>query len=538
MRTAVLGLMVLGVACTATRNRPGEGGGPAAPATAAAPAGLTGAEIDHLIEARWKQAGVTVSAPADDGEYLRRLCLDLVGRVPTLLETKTFLADTRPDKRERMVDTLLASGDFAEHWADVYGDLLFHTEGKNKIERRFDPREWLVRAFTENWRYDRLSYEILTATGDVQENGALAFLAARAKGGGGPEAVTGAAARVFLGLQIQCAQCHDHPYDTRWKQEDFYGLVAYFARTKAKQENNMMAMGKTFVVFDQRRGEAKMHKPRAEGEVTVAPRFLGARPSERPGETRRQTFARALLASDLFPKTMVARTWTQLFGHGLVDPWDDLGGENDPKHPELLVKLADDFRNAGFDIKHLIRQIVLSTAYARSSAAVAGAGDDGGAAVRAFARAGIRPLSPEQLFRTILTVTGVDGMAKRRMGDEKVEKRMAAALREFQFAFDDDEMAEANSFDGSMPQALMLLNGELTNNGTRAAEVGVLGEILRGSRDPATRLEQMFLAVYSRRPTSEERTLLAESLRRADPRRAFEDIYFALLTSTEAVTNH
>ena len=536
------------------------------------------AALDRLIEASWRNAGVTPAPAASDGEWLRRVTLDLAGRVPTLTEAKAFLADRAPDKRARTVDRLLGSPDFAAHFSDVYADLLFGQErNAARLEKRYDPEGWLAQAFAENRGYDRLAHEILTAAGDLRSNPAGTFLVARARGGGGAEAVTGAVARIFLGLQIQCAQCHDHPYDARWKQEDFYGLVAYFSRTRARNEpirNDLMervmaaetenptpgmttgtsmaaapmAMppakmpkdnNKTFVVFDARRGEAKMRKPRTEVDQVVAPRFLGRALPDRPGETRRQLVARAILGSDLFPKAMVARTWAQLFGASLVDAWDDLGGEGNPQHPALLVELSRDFAASGHDVKRLLRALVLSTAYARSSSS-GRPGDDGDpAAVRAFARAGVRPLSPQPLFRSLVVATGAADVVRRRLDEDGTARRMSQAFREYQFVFGDDEMAEANRFDGSVPRSLLLLNGELTNNGSRAAPGSVLSNILAASRSPATRVDDMFLAVYTRTPTADEREPLVAHLFAANnARAAYEDLFFALLTSTEAITNH
>jgi hypothetical protein len=557
------GVLLLGVGACSSTSKPPAASAAAAPTAAPPPEGsLAPGELDRLIEQSWRAAGVTPSLPADDLEFLRRVTLDLAGRAPSLGEVRVFQADTNADRRVRLVDRLLASPAFGEHWADLYADLLWHQEGgKNKLERRADPRQWFVDAFNENLGYDKIATAVVAGSGDVREHGALAFLAARFKAGG-PEAITGSAARVFLGLQIQCAQCHDHPYDRRWKQEDFWGLVAYFAGTKVKREEAAApptmttAMdgasgggdGKTFVVRDGR-GVARMHRPGATEDVIVQPRFLGYKPLAPSSEGLRRTFARAIVATDLFPKAMVGRTWAQLFGHGLVEPWDDLGAENDPRHPALLVKLAEDFRASNFDIKHLVRAIVLSTAYARSSSAAAGVPQTPEAievAVRAFARAGIRPLTPEQLFRTLSIATGAEVMARHRSdSEERAEKKMFQALKEYRFAFDDDEMAEANKFDGSMPQQLLLLNGELTNGGARVGPEGVLGGILRFHDDPAARLDEMMLAAYTRRPTAEEKALLLEHLGPArgqalgkDQRRAYEDLYFALITSTEAVTNH
>lgn len=524
-------------------------GGTEAAVPAADRVALGSGGIDPLIEALWRDAKVTPAPAADDGAFLRRVSLDLIGRVPTLAEARSFLADPAPDRRARAVDSLLGSVAFAEHWGSVYADLLFGKDRQAaKLEKAADPQAWLVKAFAENVRYDELARALITASGDLRENGAVAFVAARARGGGGPEAVTGAATRIFLGMQIQCAQCHDHPYDKRWKQEDFYGLVAYFARTKPRTEKiepaEMMMMApeagpaskknkapKAILVVDVRRGEARMRRPGSEVEEKVGPRFLGRTVVEAPGETRRQTLARAILGSDLFPKAMVARTWSQLFGTGIVDPWDDLGSEHDPRHPPLLVALARDFAASGYDFKRLLRTIVLSAAYAR--------GNGDGSAVGVFAQAGVRPLSPEPLFRSLVTATGADEMGRRRLDAERMDKKMAQGIREFQFTFGDDEMAEADRFDGSVPQALLLLNGELTNGATRAAAGGVLADILAASPDPAARIDEMFLAVYTRRPAAEERAPLLQYLRdQRNARAAYEDLFFALLTSTEAITNH
>ena len=398
-------------------------------------------------------------------------------------EVRAFLADRRPDKRAKLVDRLLASREFGEHWADRYANLLWHEEVKH-ANRDNDPRAWFVQAFNENVSYDRIAGVILAGRGDVRERGALTFITSRLAAAG-PEGLTASVARVFLGLQIQCAQCHDHPYDTRWKKEDFWGLVAYFAGARVRQDETMM--GRTLVVTEEA-GTARMPVAGYESGVAVSPRFLGYRPRERTVESLRRTFVRAMLQSDLFPKTMVARTWSQLFGHGLCEPWDDLGGEDDPRHPELLVKLAEDFRAAGFDTKRLVRQIALSTAYARGAAPPPGAPDDPQkkeAAIRAFARAGVRALSPEQLFRTLVVMTGADRWAKKKEKDRRAHAEAAGrGMREFRFAFDDDEMGEVTTFDGSVPQALMLMNGELTNEGARAEPDGVLGGILRARDAP------------------------------------------------------
>jgi hypothetical protein len=527
--------------CAAPASTPGGSPGP-----------LPAPTVDELVAQSWRAAGVTPAPAASDLEFLRRVTLDLDGRIPTLAEAKAFIAEGTRDRRTRLVDRLLRSPEFAEHWADIYAELLFGSEPKAaRFERKYDPASWLVRAFDENRPWNRVAGELLTASGDVRDNGAVAFIASRLRGGGGPEAIAGSVARIFLGLQIQCAQCHDHPYDPRWKQEDFYGLVAYFSRTRSKQEPVPPGMGmgpdmngtetsmlrpsknkpdKTVLLFDAPKGEAKMHRPHSEVDVTVKPRFLGYEVTARPEESRRQTVARAILGSDLFAKAMVARTWAQLFGHGMPEPWDDLGGEQDDRHPATLRLLAADFAASGYDVKRLVRTMVLSEPYGRAS--VRGGADDD-ASLRTFARSGVRPLAPEPLFRSLVVATGADAIAR------PGSRRLAQAFKEYRFTFGDDEMAEADRFDGSVPQSLLLFNGELTNAGSRADRGGVLTQILDASADPAARLEDMFLAVYTRPPRDDERRRLLGYLQeQKNARPAYEDVFFALLTSTEAITNH
>jgi hypothetical protein len=445
-----------------------------------------------------------------------------------------------------------------------------------------------------------MAREMLTFSGEILPSGPGVFVASHVKGGGA-ETMASATARLFLGVQIQCAQCHDHPYDDRYKQEDFYGFAAFFARTKTKQEKiaalaapgdaatltataapaatamaaadgmggetggaEMAALeraaskdNKIYTVFDKPNGQMKFKKTGADKETVVQPRFFGRTVAPLPGEGRRDTLARAIVASDLFAKTFVDRTWAQLFGRGIVEPWDDLGGENDPKHPPLLTRLADDFRASGYDIKHLLRLLVQSRAYGLTSSIPSSAASSASASAPAsasaipnsvaaappppdptasFARAAVRRLTPEELFRSLIVATGVDRLEQ--LDADKVRKRIERALKEFSFIFADDEGAEVNTFNGNIPQALLLFNGELTNQGAKPRPGSNLARILAASTDPATRLRQMFLSTYTRPPTDAEQARLLPALEDRGGRTAYEDLYFALLTSTEMLTNH
>jgi hypothetical protein len=473
--------------------------------------------------------------------------LDLVGRVPTLAEAEAFLSERtsdRRDRRARLIDRLLASPDYAEHWADVFFDLFVGRQfRKPRLQRELDPRAYFLAALRDGVPYDQMAFDMLTFSGEILPNGPGVFIASHLKGGG-PEAIANATARLFLGLQISCAQCHDHPTDGRYKQDDFYGLAAYFARTRYKQDNParkaatmqsepqadgaapadamapamaLAAPGKRYFVVDKPKGEAKFKRAGSVEEIVAPPKFLGRTPE--PGNSLRQTVARAVVTSDLFAKAAVDRVWSHLFGRGLVEPWDDLGGENDARHPPLLRLLADDFRSGGHDLRRLLRLLVSTRVYALTSSGT------GSAAPETFTRAAVRRLSPEQLFRSLQVATGVQ------LDDKKLER----LLREYLFVFGDDEGAEVDALAGNVPQALLLWNGEVTNQGARLATAGTLATILAGSTDPATRLRRMFLTAYARPPDDAELARLAPRLRAAAD---YEDVFFALLASTEMVSNH
>jgi hypothetical protein len=478
----------------------------------------------------WAKADIHPAPDATAGEYLRRVTLDLAGRVPTRAEVAAYRGDGEAAKAA-LVDRLLASTDFAEHWADVYENLLVGRAAKLRAEGRSSVHAFLADAFARNVPYDQLTHQILEADGPLSDHGAGGFVAAHLFGGGSPEALAGATARIFLGLQIQCAQCHDHPYDKRYKQEDFWGFAAFFARTKTRPLDMTDAGKKTLVLFDVPQGQAimKKHGTNEDVDVIVAPRFLGRDPAHTAGDSRRPVLAREIVASDLFAKALVNRTWAELFGRGIVDPWDDLGGEHDSDHPPLLELLAADLVARHYDFKALVRVIVLSEAYGRASS---GGSDE---AEKVFARASVRPLLPEALFRSFVVASGIDDVAARRLSADQVDRKLQQGLKQFVYVFGDDEMGEVDRGSGTVQQALLLLNGDLANRGAKAAAGGVLRGILDESRDPGARLDAMFAAAFARSPTDAERARLLPELRGAG---GYENVYFAMLTSTEFTTIH
>jgi hypothetical protein len=504
---------------------------PAAPpvaSVAAVPASApalppVGPVLDVAVRAQWAAAHATPAPDADDATYLRRVTLDLVGRIPTRAEVAAYRGD-----KAAVVAALLASPDYAEHWADVYEDLLVGRAARLRPEGRGAVRAFLVDAFARGLPYDELARKVLTATGPLAEHGEGGFLVTRGGMGGSPEAVAGATARIFLGLSLQCAQCHDHPYDPRYKQEDFYGLAAFFARTRARPADAGDGK-KTVELFDVRVGQIQMKKHGTDEEIAIRPRFLGREPAHTADDLRRPVLAREIIASDLFAKAVVNRTWAHLFGRGLVEPRDDLGGEHDPEHPPTLTLLASDFVAHGYDLRSLLATIVLSEAYGRASTG----GSDGAEA--AFARAAVRPMPPEALFRSLYVATGLRDSSARRLSPEEIDRKLEAGLRQFVVVFGDDEMAEVDRGSGTVQQSLLLMNGEVVNQGVKARPGSALRAILDETRDPGRRLEALFATAFARAPTAAERARLTPKL---GPAERWEDLFAAMLTSTEFTTIH
>lgn len=490
--------------------------------------------LDAVIAQHWADADVEPTLEADDHELLRRVTLDLVGRIPTPEELERFEALDVADPRAVWVDELLARDEWASHWAELLTDTLVSGAAQDRPRIREGLETWLQEQLHAGAGWDDLTTAMLTVDGEVDPRGPAGFLLVHGRGNQA-EALTGQTARVFLGLQLQCAQCHDDP-DDRFTQEQFYGLAAYYARTRARITRRDGT--RTIRLVDKPRGEMRLPTEYdAPGDRTgarVPPSFPALGPTPDVDEGRRRALAEGIVGSDHFAAVTVNHAWARLMGRGIVEPWDDLGGLEGAEHPALLEALAEDFVAHDHDLRHLVRTIVLSSAYQRSSR-----GPTEGAAERidAFAQAAVRPMSSSQLMSSLLVATGLDdvrGRAFRR----QVRLRRQQVRRDFEQVFDDDEMATASSFDGTVPQALLLLNGELTNQAV-SAPGGALAAVLRDHEEPRARIDALFRRVYGRRPDPTRATeLVAFVDERAHDPSAYEDLMHSMLLSSEFATNH
>jgi hypothetical protein len=510
--------------------------------------------IDRRISERWEAEGLRPAPSADDYEYFRRLSLDLRGVIPTPDEIRTFAADTDPAKREKTVDAWLKSEAFATWWSRRWADdLTLYPTGKVQVVHGLF-RDWLRDVVRSNMPYDRFVKRILTAKGPSDLDPAVGFLAAglfNQKEDGSKDIVE-RTARVFLGMQIRCAECHDHPFDD-WTQTDFAGMTAFFYQARSEVRGGGGMEGQVGVIVDDAaRGEpglisaekaAKKPEEPKSGKTpgppkqTLGPRYKSTGEGVGPNESRRAAFARLLTADRQFARAAVNRHWGLLIGRGLLHPLDGFTAGRKPSHPELLEDLADEFIRSGYDVRKLLKSILLSKPYQLSSRR---AGAEEPAAARLFSQASVAPLLPEQLFDSVVRATGFDEMKPNPKGKSGPggDSFREAFFREFKASVAANEPPVPVT-DPTISQALYFLNGELIARGTSAAAEFRLKGILDREKDPAKRIEELFLMTLSRPPRAREAEALLARVRKAgEGPRIYEDIFWALLNSTEFVTRH
>ena len=517
----------------------------AAPAFAAdkpAPAALA-KRIDHHVGEKLAAAKVKPAPVADDATFLRRTYLLLVGRVPLASEVYAFLEDTDPAKRAKLVDRLLATPGYANNFAAVWRAWLL-PEAITRFEVAAGVpgfEGWLRQRFADDVPYDKFVTELLTTSmtpppPEPSPFGNVSFY--DPYGGGGrsplpfymakdakPENLAAATARMFLGVQLDCAQCHNHPF-ARWSRDQFWELAGFFGGIEKTQPMN--DFGPLREVLDRR------ELPIPNTELVVQAAFLdGREPVWKPRTSGRVTLAEWITAKDnpYFARATVNRVWAYVFGTGIVEPVDDFTDENKPSHPELLAELAVAFRDSGFDLKFLVRTILLSDTYARESAQT----ESGQADPRLFARFPVQGLTPEQLYDSLAQVAsnGQEAPGGGYLANQGTGKR------EFvdKFAL----IGGKNEAPTSILQSLTLMNGQLVRLATEPGESKPVGAAvgLPGLTDEE-RVEILYYTALGRKPKSAE---LERALRhvQGDPKAAkkkYGDLLWALLNSAEFRTNH
>jgi hypothetical protein len=485
------------------------------------------ARIDELLDERLREAGAQPGGPATDAELLRRASLDFNGVIPSGSEVSAFLADTSDDKRARLTDRLLANPRYSTHLAEVWSKMLLPADAQNERPAEVAGfTAWLRRRFAENIRYDVVVADLLTTTGSSNRGGAALFYTAA---GLKPEELAASTSRILLGVQIHCAQCHNHPFD-HWRQEDFWSFAAFFARVQQAPGSRAPDVQ----LVDAVAGEVTLPG----STQVVPPKYLGADPpSEDADVNRRRQLAIWLVSRDnpYFAQVAVNRVWALLFGRGLVHPVDDFGKHNPPSHPQLLIELADYFADNGYDLKSVYRAIGQTRAYQRSSE---WRSEGAPPAPELFGRMQVKTLTPEQLYDCLVRATRLalpDNMPA------NPGQPMPDARAQFVARFNIGT-TEATEFVAGIPQIMALMNGVLTSQATNPEQGGLLQALDAPLFDDGERVESLFLSVLSREPTAEERSKLVEYVSQGgaagDRRKALGDLLWAMLNSPEFILNH
>jgi hypothetical protein len=496
-----------------------------------------------MIEASWKKAGVKPAKPASDEEFLRRAYLDLVGRIPNVQEARSFLQTKETDKRQKLVAYLLEHPDYAKNFATQWTILLIGRGNQGRMVDRPSLTNWLRKQFAGNRPWNKVVHELVAATGSNKENGAVNYVLAHLEFDAVP--LTSRTTRLFLGQQIQCTQCHDHP-SNEWKQGDFWGINAFFKGIRAELVRKPDATGLEVVDHTELHDEpteSYVSFDRRNSMVGIAfPKFLDGRKISQGTDVIRRAELGKLISdpkNEMLGKAFVNRMWAHFLGRGFVNPVDDFGSHNPPSYPELLDKLALEFKKSGYDIKKLCRWITASRAYQLSSLSgpktKTGEKDDS-----LFSQMQLKPMTPEQLFDSLLTAT----MAHRTNSGDDSNRRRDAWLQQFLFAFANDEAEESTSFQGTIPQALMMMNGELMREALSGKPGSFLCDVIeqagRQGRSPETyMINSIYLAALSRYPSGKEVAKAHEYLAAfPDSLQVLQDLFWALLNSNEFVLIH
>lgn len=526
------------------------------------------AYINELIRQGWQAHGLQPSAPATDGEWCRRVYLDVLGRIPSTEEVERFQKDRAGERKQNLINRLLSDEyveEYARNWSNIWSQLLIGRPNPNLDRRSPVNREGMAKylrdTFARNKPYDQMVHDLVSATGatepgDEEFNGATNFLIGNLDEDAAQ--ATAKTAKLFLGMQVQCTQCHNHPFND-WKQNQFWELNAFFRQTKSSDGRRRRRpesptpdlVNQDFSGGDRNTGrnidEAIIFYELRNGQMKSAfPVFVDGTEIPKSGKVsevnRRNELAKMIVKSPYMSQAIVNRMWGHFLGYGFTKPVDDMGPHNPPTHPELLERLASDFTTNSHDLKKLIRWIVLSEPYSLSSKMKKGANDKDDPSLGEkpmFSHFYLRQMQAEQLYESLLVATEADKTARGTY--EEQQRRKDDWLRQFTIAFGTDEGDDSTTFNGTIPQTLMMFNGEMIKAATSVDSGSFLDRVAKDQNlSNAAKINHLYMAALSRKPTASEvevanRLLMA---RKGNTVEALQDVFWVLLNSAEFIFNH
>ena len=487
--------------------------------------------IDQLVYDKLHKLRIYPSEICSDEVFLRRVYLDVVGAVPDVETISTFIADQSPDKRGRAVDELLSRKEFTEMWVMKFAELLqIRTDDNNGVSYKSTLLyfNWIKDRIANNVPMDQIVRDLLTAKGGTFVSPATNYYQIERDN----LKITENVAQVFMGMRIQCAQCHDHPFD-QWTQDDYYSFASFFSQVGRKRA----ADPRESVIYNRNTGEINhpVHKK------PLPPKFLGGEtPEIKKGTDRRQVLADWLASPDnpFFARNLANIVWSHFFGQGIIEPVDDVRISNPPSNPELLDQLARRFTEYKYDFRKLVRDVCTSRIYQLSTRTNPSNEDD----LRNFARAQLRRMRAEVLLDVVSQVTKTKnkfqglplGARALQIADGRFTNYF---LTTFGRATRETVCSCEVVMEPNLSQALHLLNGDVTNS--RITQGRIVQAMLKEGKAPETVIENLYLRCYSRKPRADEKANLLASLDGEESlESALNDIFWALLNSKEFLFNH
>lgn len=517
------------------------------------PPATVAVEIDKSIDKVLAENKVPVSPQADDAEYLRRVTLDITGRIPSHNRTVAFLNDANPDKRAKLVDELLADREYGEHFAIIWYHRMVRLDDDNRLlVRENNLQEWLADSFNKNRTWDKIVSDILEAKGEKEKHPETTFIFAHVDDNKGrhdpsPSKITASASKLFLGIRLECCECHNHPFNAM-KQTDFWGVAAFFGDTHSEHASQKeIKDGGNPAIHDGGTIRAKKKDttpPHAFGQIvipdskgkTVKAKYLGgAEPSLASHPTLRKIFANWLTSpqNKYFATAGVNKLWANFFGHGICNPVDDIDLEK-ATHPELLKLLADEFAASGFDQKHLIRCICASQTYQRTTAVVSGNKEDD----KLYSHMRAKVMSADMLYDSLIEVLG-HGVAPAKKDDNVAKTKKGGPggprenFRKFFHAEADDDVGVVEDYTHGVPQVLRLMNSPQIMDSSKTVTA------LMRAGTPEKIIEEMYLTVLSRKPTDTDVKKMKDyAAGDKFSTKAYSDLLWVLLNSGEFLFNH
>lgn len=504
--------------------------------------------IDQQIRQGWTDNEITPSPVATDEEWVRRVYLDLCGRIPTLTEVKTFLEDKNPRKKAVLIDALLENEDYVRNLTTIWTN---NSIGRGTPQRvsRTGMEKFYREAFAKNRPWDEIVVDIVTASGHFEENGAVNYILAQMQNQDEGVQLTAMTTRLFLGLQVQCTQCHNHPFN-KWQQDQFWEFNSFFRQVDKRDHRKLdPKTGRQVDDYSEvvwREFTGPVYYEKRSGMMQVAfPRFQGHEVDPGPGVDRRAELAKLIVQpiGDEPPQlaqAMVNRTWAHFFGYGFTRPIDDMGPHNPPSHPELLARLSREFAATKYNVKDLVRWIVNTEAYGLSSQFGDKNKIDDPAAgeMPLFSHMYLKSMQAEQLYDSLIVASNAHQSGNGNWSAQEEQRRRW--MQQFIVAFNNDENDESTTFNGTIPQALMMMNSELIDKACSLERGSFLFEEMSKPGPEAQKINDLFLAALSRKPTKTEITKFQKALAtyKQNKLNGYQDLFWALLNSNEFVFIH